>query len=193
MRRTRIFIGLVVVLVVLAGCGRVVGDGADGEGDAGVDRAEDVIGGAGSPGPTPDGPPALALRIGDPATVSSEGIEIGRITARNVRERTEPDTELGDAPEFGRFILVEIHAQATGGAAFIVGPLDFWLLDAGGQRYAYGDGNALFSVAADFAHSELNPGEQVTGDLAFDAPAGSLELVYAPGLGSRALLSWVID
>jgi len=192
MRRTRIFLGVVVVLALIA-CGRIVGDDQGGETDPGAGRAEDVIGGVASPGPTPDGPQALGLRIGDPATVSSQGSEIGRITARNVRVRTEPDTSLGEAPEFGRFVIVEIDAQATGSGTFIVGPLDFWLLDADGQRYAYGDGNALFSVGASFAHAELAPGEQVTGDLAFDAPDGSLELVYAPGLDSRVLLSWAID
>jgi hypothetical protein len=192
MHRTRIVVGVAVVLALIA-CGRVVGDRDSGEGDVGAGRAEDVIGGDASPGPTPDGPQALALRIGDPGTVTSDGTEIGRITARNVRERTEPDTELGEAPEFGRFIVVEITAQATGGETFILGPLDFWLWDAEGQqRYAYGDGNAVFSVEADFAHAELGPGEQVTGDIAFDAPAGRLELVYAPGLGSRVLLSWAL-
>lgn len=141
--------------------------------------------------PTPDQPEVFG--IGDTGTVSEGGADIGAITVTKVDQAAQPATNFGDLPKNGRFWIVTIKARAIGTSTFDINPFDFYIRDSDGTRFEYGDGNAIGAIEGkELDATTLNPGEQATGRIVFDAPAsGALELVYAPGL--RALGSWKLQ
>jgi uncharacterized protein DUF4352 len=137
----------------------------------------------------PDRPEAM--QIGDTGTYSEAGEEIGELTVTNAERFTDPRSEFGDPPDHDEFVLVTINAKAIGDDLYSVNPYDFHMRDSDGRQYENAGGSSLFAVDETLNAVDLNPDEQVTGDLVFDVPTGPLELVYAPGW-SRALAYWEI-
>lgn len=139
----------------------------------------------------PTGP--MAMQVGDTGTYSEWDEEIGELTVTETDRFAEPRSSWGEMPDHDVFLLVTVNAVAVGDEVYDVSPYDFYLRDADGRRYEPWNGNALFAID-DYGleSSELNPGEQVTGDIVFDVPDEDLELVYAPSFGGRALAFWEI-
>ena len=123
-----------------------------------------------------------AFAVGETAEFDG-GITTGTITLNGVRRIAEPEAEYSSAvPTNGSWLVIDVTVQVAsrtdpGGA--LISSYDFTVQDPTGLVYP-SDSMALETSLS----TEVLPGRQVRGEVAFDAPAGVLLLDWAPGLGT---------
>lgn len=139
-----------------------------------------------TPAPTPTGPKQFTP--GETGTVTWAAGDAAQITIGNVRRTTKAPSQYAKPPANGVFLTVDVVVKAVGNDVFDINPFDFYARTDDGTQYEYGGGNSLWMLRHGLNGTALNPGEQVKGPLSFDVPAGTVDIVYAPG--RRALGYW---
>ena len=129
--------------------------------------------------------------VGDVATVTQGDQDAATILVSKAVKTRTPESEYGEKPGNGRFLVVTMTVKNIGSEPFDINPFDFYAVDSEGNHYDYGDGNALSAIdGKDLNAVALNKGEKVTGRIALDVPNRAVNVVYAPGL--QALGQWAV-
>jgi len=131
-----------------------------------------------------------ALEVGQPGTVTEEGVDVGTLTITKVATSRKALAEFGDPPENARFLFVTVTGTALPGQSFDLNPFDFYVRTPDGQHLEAANGNAMFALDDGTLDAvTLTPGEHVKGIVPFDVPTGRLTVVYAPQLEALAELA----
>ena len=108
------------------------------------------------------------------------GVAVGSITLNGVRRITEPEAEYTDAtPTHGSWLVADVTVQVAERrepGALLVSSFDFTAQDEAGIVYP-DDSMPLETTLS----TEVMPGRQVRGDVAFDTPKGPLLIDWSPG------------
>ncbi|MGO1592142.1 MAG: DUF4352 domain-containing protein [Ancrocorticia sp.] len=166
---------LLVIVVVIVGIGGATGSGDDTQqGNATTSTGETE-----SEEQAPDEEEAeIVAGIGD--TVQSGDFEI---TVNSVGDPTETiGSDFTEETAQGEYIPVNISLTNTGSEAGYVFDNDI-TLQAGETTYS-SSSDALFALDDAFVFEEINPGNTLSGTLAFDVPAGTAidGLVFSGGI-----------
>ncbi|MEU0489423.1 DUF4352 domain-containing protein [Nocardiopsis sp. NPDC006139] len=184
-------IAALLVLILMVACtasffGTVLSPSGSGEGGAGT--SEDTSGGPDAPGDGDGGTSAEGesqdIGIGEPGVMAD-----WRITVDSVE--TSPTYGDGYSLEEaqGEFHLVGLTVENIGREVGHFSEEDLTLIDAEGNRH-----EADTSILADDALSseQVNPGNRVTGTVAFDLPEGAQSTVLEVS-GAGAPLEILLD
>lgn len=136
----------------------------------------------------PSGP--IALNVGEPLTVTQDGVDVGTLTISSVDVTSQPPDQYSDGPANGYFLIahVKFHVRNDYTQGFPINPFDFYTV-VNGQHYEYGNGNAMF-VNTTLNAATLGAGESTTGSIAFDVPAPHGKIAYAPNLSGGPIAFW---
>lgn len=173
---------LVAVGLLLTGCaGSESGKDLAGnavKADSGAPKASEKESAPEETTEAPKGPKALA--IGSPATITQDEKDAARVTIGKPTRKAKDPSDFGDKSKNGNFLIFPIVVKAIGSDTFDINPFDFYVRDAEGNKFDYGDGAMYLSADNTLNATTLNPGEQVKGVLVFDAGKATNEVVYAP-------------
>lgn len=133
----------------------------------------------------PKGPKAFP--IGGTATITQGDKDAAVIALGKPAVKAKDPSMFGDKSKNGHFLIFPITVRAIGTDTFDINPFDFYVRDAQGNKFDYGDGT-LYMDDRGINATTLNPKEQVKGIIVFDAGKAAHEIVYAP-LG-QALGFW---
>lgn len=123
---------------------------------------------------------AKTFAFGDTGRVTKAGKDTGELKV-DAPVPFQP-TNRFDTPDKGQFVYVPVTMTATGTDAVRVDTFDFVVILPDGQRVRESFIVGLPANApAKLPSSNLNPGEKVTGSVAFDVPANTaVKVAYAP-------------
>lgn len=110
------------------------------------------------------------LKIGQPAVISDNGAKAD-VEVTSVNLTTQPPSSSGQAPQNGDYAIVSVSVSNVTGGSFDANPLDFYVV-VNGAHYDMTSGNASSALDNEWSAATLNPGEHITGQEAFDVPAG---------------------
>lgn len=162
-----------------------------------LDPKVTATGAAGAPAAAGTKSPAAAdaaFTVGQAAKISANEDEAATITVNSVKVSEKALGQYGEKAQNGSFKLVNVTVVNSGTEAFDVNPFDWYLRDAAGNKYAYGDGNAISSgfEGPSFNATTLAAKEKRSGTMVIDAPKAAVELVYAPGWDAETVALWKI-
>jgi hypothetical protein len=120
--------------------------------------------------------------FGETAQLTLDGTDAAEITVGAPVEFTS--TNQFDQAEKGRFVYVPVTMKVTGKEKVSINPFDFEVVLPDGQRLDVAFVAGLPKDApADLDGADVNPGETITGSVAFDVPTGTpLKVAYTPEL-----------
>ena len=125
-----------------------------------------------------DAPAEIELPgIGDSASWSGFGSG-GTVTLNSVRRITSPESPTGTSPENGSYLVADVTVEAADGT--VSGNPMFWVVQSEDGTTYPADITAL---AAPIDSAQMQPGRQTQGEVAFDAPEGTLLLDYRSPVG----------
>lgn len=134
------------------------------------------------------------LAADEPAVITQGrgSAEAARITITSTRLAEVPDTSFGMNPVRRHFLYVTFRIEVTGQQKFDINPLSFTFRGSKGDQARYGEGYGLYAVDADDAlgGEDLSPGDDVTGQIAFDVNSTRGQLLYGPNADSVAIVAW---
>jgi hypothetical protein len=131
------------------------------------------------------------LALGDSATITADGTDVGMINVKSLTITTRPyDELLGFKPEEGYFLIFTVSLQADAYVDILAD--DFYVKTSKGEHIEEGGGNSWDAVDLDdlLDYVALNAGEHQTGLLVFDSPVKHGILAYAPNLAGGPIVSW---
>ncbi len=115
--------------------------------------------------------------IGDSASWSGFGSG-GTVTLNSVRRITSPESPTGTSPENGSYLVADVTVEAADGT--VSGNPLFWVVQSEDGTTYPADITAL---ASQIDSAQMQPGRQIRGEVAFDAPEGALLLDYRSPVG----------
>lgn len=136
--------------------------------------------------PTPTQTSVFALRVGEPAQLTTDDVPKGTITVVSVQGTTKnPSTYDKAGPKNGMFWIVAVRyeAAATLTGTWSTNPFDWEISDTDGTRYS-----PEFSGEKSLGAVELKAGQKNSGTVVFDAPPTGSELFFQ-GSGSSASIA----
>lgn len=135
--------------------------------------------------PTPASPVGLTV-AGSGVTATAGDGGSARINVLAVRRENSGFGREGEAPKNGTYVVADIRYEGVTGT-FTYNPYDWTVRDSDGRAYQLGEGNFSGIDDPSLDSGTVSAGSNVRGALIVDAPAGALELEYAPGNSEPAV------
>jgi hypothetical protein len=142
---------------------------------------------AATPAPSPEA--ATFTTVVD--VTDDQGNE-GTLRVLSVKRATKALGEFGEKPKFGHYAVFAVSVAVTSGT-MAFNSFDFYVQGRDGEKYDYGDGNAITAEDTDkgLDSTDMHAGQKQTRrQVAFDLPAAHGTLVYSPNSDGAALAEW---